>query len=119
MANFKKIASETDVKVRFSVPSKWFMKNLYSRFEGKSKLDILVKDLSGEVQSFGFSVRTKGNHFKPVICRGWGKFVREKALKPGNKIVFLMENDPEIGTEYKIEVIKEIKLFGRNIEGRV
>jgi hypothetical protein len=30
-----------------------------------------------------------------------------------------MENDPETGTEYKVEVIKEIRLFGRDIEGRV
>ena len=119
MANFRKTLSETDVEVRFSVPSKWFEENLFSRFQGKNKLDLPVKDLSGEVQSFGFSVRTKGNHFKPVISRGWRKFVRAKGLKPGNKIIFVMENDPESGTGYKVEVIKEIRLFGTDIEGRV
>ncbi|KAF9684990.1 hypothetical protein SADUNF_Sadunf03G0007600 [Salix dunnii] len=119
MANLRKTLSETDVEVRFSVPSKWFRENLYSRFEGENKLDLPVKDLSGEVQYFGFSVRTKGKHFKPVISKGWRKFVHAKGLKPGNTIIFVRENDTEMGTEYKVEVIKEIKLFGRDIQGRV
>uniref|UniRef100_A0A6N2KAG7 TF-B3 domain-containing protein n=1 Tax=Salix viminalis TaxID=40686 RepID=A0A6N2KAG7_SALVM len=119
MANLRKTLSETDVEIRFSVPSKWFRENLYSRFEGKFVLDLRVKDRSGEVQSFGFSVRTKGKHLKPVISRGWRKFVHAKGLKPGNKIVFVRENDPEMGTEYTVEVVKEIKLFGRDIQGRV
>ncbi|KAG5248475.1 hypothetical protein IMY05_003G0005700 [Salix suchowensis] len=134
MANLRKTLSETDVEVRFSVPSKWFRENLYSRFGGKFFLDLPVKDRSGEVQSFGFSVRTKGKHLKPVISRGslqkkgavsngilqrQNSFVHAKGLKPGNKIVFVRENDPEMGTEYTVEVVKEIKLFGRDIQGRV
>ncbi|KAJ6704544.1 hypothetical protein OIU85_030365 [Salix viminalis] len=119
MANLRKTLSETDVEVRFSVPSRWFRENLYSRFGGNFVLDLPVKDRSGEVQSFRFSVRTKRKHLKPVISRGWRKFVRAKGLKAGNKIVFVRENDPEIGTEYTVDVIKEIRLFGTDIQGRV
>ncbi|KAF9671128.1 hypothetical protein SADUNF_Sadunf12G0015300 [Salix dunnii] len=85
MAGFSKQLTNTDIKKRLSLPTKFF-KSLPS-FNGGHAVSFEAMDEDGFVWTFQCSTRQEG-HPKPVLSKGWLAFVRNKKLKVGDTIKF-------------------------------
>ncbi|KAJ6748795.1 hypothetical protein OIU79_029807 [Salix purpurea] len=100
MAEFSKLLTNTDIKKRLSLPTK-FYKSLPS-FEGIHAVSFEAMDEDGFVWTFQCYTREEG-HPKPVLSKGWLEFVRSKMLQVGDTIRFsvldqtvLRENEVKI-----------------------
>ncbi|XVF01175.1 hypothetical protein REPUB_Repub04eG0065800 [Reevesia pubescens] len=109
MKLFSKLLSQTDIRKRLSIPMKSFVS--FPRFKVGHALDLQVKDESGSLWLFRFSIRKK-HYLKPVFSKGWCKFVQSKNLQVGDKVKFYKEKDEASGAQFKIKAKKPVKIFG-------
>ncbi|KAK8985601.1 hypothetical protein V6N11_068849 [Hibiscus sabdariffa] len=88
MAYFEKYLTEVDVRKQVAIPTD-FVKHLPD-YEGGHTITFPVRDVSGKVwENFGYYIRREGNDYpKPVFQKDWRKYVRDKRLGPGDKIIF-------------------------------
>ena len=86
------------------------------RYKGGRTVSIPVHDVSGNVwENFGYCIRREGNP-KPVFQKDWRNYVRAKRLRPGDKIIFRVEqNDADGAPRYTIAAQKKLLLFGNTI----
>ena len=117
MANFEKCLTEVDVKKQMAIPSD-FVQHL-PNYEGGYTIFFPVHDVSGNIwEGFGYYIRSRDHnpyYPKPVFQGDWRKYVREKQLTPGDKIIFRVEENANNGAPRYIIAAqkKKIKLFGR------
>ncbi|XWS62433.1 hypothetical protein CRYUN_Cryun06bG0010400 [Craigia yunnanensis] len=107
LKNLKK----TDIEKRLTIPSKSL--KYFPPLSGKHMVDFQVKDESDRVWEFRISTRKKNNKYlKPVLTKGWRKFVCKKELRIGDRVAFYMEKEQAGAPDkagkghYRIEVIK-------------
>ncbi|GKV01913.1 hypothetical protein SLEP1_g14424 [Rubroshorea leprosula] len=110
MARFEKKLTRTDEGSMLVIPTR-FARNHMRRVEGGSE-NITVVDVGGRVWRFGYYVRRHRNP-RPVLRSGWRRYVLEKGLKVGDKIIFeRVDGFPE---RYRIGARRRIKLFGLEV----
>ncbi|KAK6227807.1 hypothetical protein SCA6_000147 [Theobroma cacao] len=109
---FSKVLSPTDIEHRLAVPSEilWAFE-----FDDKARAaDFHVEDVAGQKWHFSCSTRKKDFHPKPVVSKGWRRFVKDKRLRVGDKVV--LYKDGEGGSSHKIKTMKRVfKLFGEEV----
>ncbi|KAF9685006.1 hypothetical protein SADUNF_Sadunf03G0009400 [Salix dunnii] len=115
MQIFSKELRDTDVRVKFSFPTHCLQ---HLDFAGNNFVDLRVKDSRGELRVIRCWKR-EGNYDKPVLSTGWLKFVADYGLRVGDKVVLLREDDHNLGSQFRIEAQRRIKLFGREDWGEV
>ena len=80
MQIFSKVLRDTDVRVRFSFPTHCL---LHLDFAGNNSVDLHVKDSSGELRVIR-CLKRKEDYDKPVLSKGWLKFVADYGLRVGD-----------------------------------
>ncbi|XVE50109.1 hypothetical protein DITRI_Ditri01bG0135300 [Diplodiscus trichospermus] len=116
MDYFEKDLTHVDVKKQMAIPSD-FICHL-PLYEGGRTIFLPVHDVSGKVwENFGYYIRKEGEDYaKPVFQGDWRKYVREKRLNPGDKIIFRVEyNAANGGPRYTIAARRKIPLFGNTL----
>ncbi|TYG35888.1 hypothetical protein ES288_D13G019600v1 [Gossypium darwinii] len=109
---FSKVLSPTDIEHRLAVPSEILW--AFEFDQARRCADFEVKDKHGQTWEFRCSTRKKDFHPKPVVSKGWRKFVKDKGLQAGDKVVFY--KDVEGDSTYKIITMKKVfKLFGEEV----
>ncbi|KAJ4825365.1 hypothetical protein Tsubulata_042956, partial [Turnera subulata] len=110
----KEIWADTDIRTRFSFPTKklgrlagWEGQNYY--------VDLMVKDSKAKLWAFRCWKRRNGRHLKPWLHGEWLEFVGHYGLKIGDKVVLVREDDPFLGSQYRIEAKRRIILLGQEI----
>ncbi|XVF24124.1 hypothetical protein REPUB_Repub13aG0100200 [Reevesia pubescens] len=110
---FSKVLSPTDIEHRLAVPSEilWAFE-----FDDQARAaDFEVKDKTGQSWQFRCSTRKKDFHPKPVVSKGWRRFVKDKRLQVGDKVVFYKDVEGD-SSSYKITTMKKVfKLFGEEV----
>ncbi|WRX14593.1 B3 DNA binding domain - like 10 [Theobroma cacao] len=107
MAVLSKVLTKTDVEKRLSVRT--VNKKCFLDFGNKHKVEFKVEDKNGDVWPFVCSTREGQDYPKPVLSKGWLRFVRRWKLAIGDRVV-LHEIQGKAGTGlYRIEVIKRAK----------
>ncbi|EOX97143.1 Uncharacterized protein TCM_006242 [Theobroma cacao] len=107
MAVLSKVLTKTDVQKRLSVRT--VNKKCFLDFGNKHKVEFKVEDKNGDVWPFVCSTRKGQDYPKPVLSKGWLRFVRRWKLAIGDRVV-LHEIQGKAGTGlYRIEVIKRAK----------
>ncbi|GLT44328.1 hypothetical protein SLA2020_182330 [Shorea laevis] len=107
---FKKSLTKTDVGKRMAVPTKC-LKSL-PRFRGGREIDFQAEDARGQLWSFVCSIR-ETRHKKPVLSKGWRRFVIAKGLQVGDMVAFYKRGaEASSGSRFKIKVTREVKVFG-------
>ncbi|EOY13234.1 Uncharacterized protein TCM_031756 [Theobroma cacao] len=116
-ASFSEVLGEVDAKKQMAIPSD-FVKHLPPHRGGYTHYFPVV-DVSGRVwENFGYYIRGKESHPKPVFQGDWRKFVLTKGLMAGDGIIFRMERDTTRVPRYTIAAQKPLhKLFGKVIWG--
>ncbi|EOY20511.1 Uncharacterized protein TCM_046144 [Theobroma cacao] len=112
MAHFEKYLTEVDVKKQMAIPTD-FMRHL-PYYEGGRTIFLPVYDVSGNLwENFGYYIRREGKDYaRPVFQGDWRKYVRANNLKPGDKIIFRVEeNDANGAPRYTIAAQRRIFLF--------
>ena len=105
LRNLKK----TDIEKRLTIPSKSL--KYFPPLNGKHMVDFQAKDESDRVWKFRIYTRKKNNKYlKPVLTKGWRKFVCSKGLRIGDRVAFYMGKE-QAGAQdkagkghYRIEV---------------
>ncbi|XP_061981245.1 uncharacterized protein LOC133701367 [Populus nigra] len=115
MQIFSKVLRDTDVRVRFSFPTHCLQ---HLDFAGNNSVDLHVKDSSGELRVIR-CLKRKEDYDKPVLSKGWLKFVADYGLRVGDKVVLHREDDQNLGSQFRIEVKRRINLFGEEVWGDV
>ncbi|KAG5248495.1 hypothetical protein OIU77_027949 [Salix suchowensis] len=115
MEIFSKELKDTDVRVRFSFPTHCLE---HLDFAGNNFVDLRVKDSRGELRVIR-CLKRNGDYDKPVLSRGWLKFVADYGLRVGDKAVLLREDDHTLGSQFRIEAQRRIVLLGREDWGEV
>jgi len=77
-----------------------------------------VKDSCGELRVIRCRKRN-GGYDKPELSTGWLKFVADYGLRVGDKVVVHREDDHNLGSQFRIEAKRSIKLFGEEDWGEV
>ncbi|KAB2095679.1 hypothetical protein ERO13_A01G056300v2 [Gossypium hirsutum] len=115
MPSFEKYLTEVDVKKQVAIPSD-FVQHLPD-YEGGRTITFPVHDVSGKVwENFGYYIRKGDDYPKPVFQKDWHKYVRDKRLRPGDKIIFRVERNGDNGAPiYTIAAQKKIELLGSTI----
>nr|TKR65738.1 hypothetical protein D5086_0000318690 [Populus alba] len=108
MQIFSKVLKDTDVRVRFSFPTHCLE---HLDFAGNNYVDLNVKDCYGELRVIR-CLKRNGVYEKPVLSMGWLKFVADYGLRVGDKVVLHREDDQNLGSQFRIEAKRSIKLFG-------
>ncbi|KAG5248522.1 hypothetical protein OIU76_004800 [Salix suchowensis] len=116
MEIFSKELTDTDVRVRFSFPTHCLE---HLDFAGNTSVDLRVKDSCGELRVIRCLKRKNGEYDKPVLSKGWLKFVADYGLGVGDKAVLLREDDHGLGSQFRIEARRKIVLLGREAWGEV
>ena len=109
MALCSKILTATDVGVRLSFPTAT-MREHFRLEEGTQSVDFQVRDKDRKVWTFRLYTRKNNGYPKPVLTKGWIDFVKQKNLRVGDKMIFLVH---ESGDQLEIRVQRNIKLFGQ------
>ncbi|WRX29361.1 B3 DNA binding domain - like 10 [Theobroma cacao] len=112
MRFFEKYLTKVDVKKQMAIPSA-FREHL-PRYEGGRTISFSVHDVSGnQWENFGYYIRRKGKDYaKPVFQKNWRKYARAKSLKPGDKIIFRVEENAANGApRYTIAAQKKIVIL--------
>ncbi|KAF5731823.1 hypothetical protein HS088_TW18G00508 [Tripterygium wilfordii] len=107
---FSKSLSLTDIRKRLSMPTT-ILPNLPSFTNGRHAMDLQVEDEGGKIWSMRCIIRKKGRK-KPVLSRGWTKFVHKNDLMTGDQVTFLKKQGTLLAHYYKIQVKKPVKVFG-------
>ncbi|GMJ05300.1 hypothetical protein HRI_004199200 [Hibiscus trionum] len=113
MASFEKCLTKVDVEKQVAIPSD-FIEHLPD-YEGGRTITFPVRDVSGNVwENFGYYIRREGNDYpKPVFQKNWRKYVRDKRLSAGDKIIFrIVRNGVDGSPIYTLAAQKKIELFG-------
>ncbi|TYI42009.1 hypothetical protein ES332_A01G068300v1 [Gossypium tomentosum] len=112
MPSFEKYLTEVAVNKHLAIPSE-FLQHLPDS-EGGRTITFPVHDVSGKVwKNFGYYIRKGGGYPKPVFQNDWRRYVQDKRLKPGDKIIFRVERNEDNGAPiYTIAAQKKIELFG-------
>ncbi|KAJ6309135.1 hypothetical protein OIU76_018679 [Salix suchowensis] len=105
---FNKELKQTDIHHRFSVPSASLQ---YIDFAGEFSVDLRVQDSSGELRVIRCRKRA-GDYAKPELSKGWRQYVADYELRVGDRVVLLAEEDHRLGSQYRIEAMRTINLFG-------
>ncbi|XVF40735.1 hypothetical protein PTKIN_Ptkin01aG0138700 [Pterospermum kingtungense] len=109
---FSKVLSPTDIEHRLAVPSEILW--AFDFDEAHRCADFQVKDKGGQKWQFRCSTRKKDFHPKPVVSKGWRRFVKDKRLQVGDKV--LLYKDFECDSPYKIKTMKKVfRLFGEEV----
>ncbi|OMO94987.1 hypothetical protein CCACVL1_05655 [Corchorus capsularis] len=110
---FSKVLSPTDIEHRLAVPSEILW--AFELDEVDRAADFEVKDIAGKKWQFRCSTRKKDFHPKPVVSKGWRRFVKDKRLQVGDKVV-LYKDDVEGDSSFRIKTMKKVfKLFGEDV----
>ncbi|CAK7357057.1 unnamed protein product [Dovyalis caffra] len=80
--------------------------------------DLRVKDSSGELRVIRCRKRD-GEYDKPVLSKGWLQFVSDYNLRVADKVVLLREDDPHLGSQFRIEAKRKVILLGEETWGDV
>jgi len=115
MQIFSKVLRDTDVRVRFSFPTHCLE---HLDFAGNNYVDLHVKDSCGELRVIR-CLKRKEDYDKPVLSKGWLKFVADYGLRIGDKVVLHREDDQNLGSQFRIEAKRRINLFGEEVWGDV
>jgi len=115
MQIFSKVLRDTDVRVRFSFPTHCLQ---HLDFAGNNSVDLHVTDSSGELRVIR-CLKRKEDYDKPVLSKGWLKFVADYGLRVGDKVVLHREDDQNLGSQFRIEAKRRINLFGEEVWGDV
>ncbi|KAF5731822.1 hypothetical protein HS088_TW18G00507 [Tripterygium wilfordii] len=108
---FSKPLSTTDIRKRLSIPVR-ILPNLPPFIDGRHMTDLQVEDEGGKIWSMRCIVRKKGKK-KPVLSRGWTKFVQKNDLITGDRVTFVKKQGTLLANYYKIRVKKPVKVFGK------
>jgi hypothetical protein len=115
MQIFSKVLRDTDVRVRFSFPTRCLQ---HLDFAGNDSVDLHVKDSYGELRVIRCRKRN-GGYDKPELSTGWLKFVADYGVRVGDKVVVHREDDHNLGSQFRIEAKSRINLFGEEVWGDV
>jgi hypothetical protein len=115
MQIFSKVLTDTDVRFRFSFPTHCLQ---HLDFAGNNSVDLHVKDSCGQLRVIRCRKR-HGGYDKPELSTGWLKFVADYGLRVGDKVVVHREDDLNLGSQFRIEAKRSIKLFGEEDWGEV
>nr|XP_034908154.1 uncharacterized protein LOC118044106 [Populus alba]TKR71271.1 hypothetical protein D5086_0000302940 [Populus alba] len=111
MQIFSKVLRDTDVHVRFSFPTHCLQ---HLDFAGNNSVDLHVKDNCGELRVIRCRKRN-GRYNKPELSMGWLKFVDDYGLRVGDMVFLHLEDDQNLGSQFRIEAKRSIKLFGKEV----
>jgi hypothetical protein len=64
-------------------------------------------------------LKRKEDYDKPVLSKGWLKFVADYGLRVGDKVVLHREDDQNLGSQFMIEAKRRIMLLGEEAWGDV
>jgi hypothetical protein len=115
MQIFSKELKDTDVRFRLSFPTHCLQ---HLDFAGNNLVDLHVKDSCGELRVIR-CLKRDGDYDKPVLSKGWRKFVAYYGLRVGDKVVLHREDDHNLGSQFRIEAKRSIMLFGEEAWGDV
>ncbi|KAJ6696450.1 hypothetical protein OIU74_015370 [Salix koriyanagi] len=115
MQIFSKELKDTDVRVRLSFPTHCLE---HLDFAGNNSVDLRVKDSCGELRVIR-CLKRNGDYKKPVLSKGWLKFVADYGLGVGDKVVLLREDDHSLGSQFRIEARRTVVLLGQKAWGEV
>ncbi|XVF45879.1 hypothetical protein PTKIN_Ptkin02bG0242900 [Pterospermum kingtungense] len=101
---------KTDIEKRLTIPSRSL--GFFPRLGSKHMVDFQAKDESGDEWKFQIYTRAKSRYLKPVLTKGWRKFVCSKELRVGDRVVFFMEKQQAGPVMYHVKVEKSVKIFG-------
>ncbi|XWS27325.1 hypothetical protein CRYUN_Cryun26dG0105400 [Craigia yunnanensis] len=113
MAYFEKYLTEVDVKKQMAIPTD-FVQYL-PQYEGGYTIYFPVHDVSGNIwERFGYYIRSRdcdAYYAKPVFQGDWHKYVHDKHLTLGDKIIFRVEENAG-APRYIIAAQKKTVLLG-------
>ncbi|XVE48589.1 hypothetical protein DITRI_Ditri01bG0013600 [Diplodiscus trichospermus] len=101
MAMFSKPLTATDCRKRLSIPER--VLTSLPEFHGGHAVELRVRYEAKE-WPLACTIRKKG-YKKPVLSKGWAKFVHENRLIVGDEVTFHKEEEDESGSLfYRVEV---------------
>ncbi|KAK8668300.1 hypothetical protein V6N13_105758 [Hibiscus sabdariffa] len=105
MQIFSKYLTETDCLKRLSVPSSVLCS--FPEFHGGHAVDLLVRYENETVNwPLACTVRTIGRYKKPVISKGWRRFVLGNGLSVGDRLTFHKEEHESSSMHYRVELTR-------------
>ncbi|KAJ6309178.1 hypothetical protein OIU76_018717 [Salix suchowensis] len=112
---FTKVLSQVDTTNRMAVP----MANL-GDFEfpaGQHAINIEATDTIEQQWTFKLSIRRNDHpNPRPVFSGQWIRFVKEKGLKAGDRIVFSRQQAEGDGVQYRIRAERKIFNYWVTVE---
>ncbi|KAL9351025.1 hypothetical protein Peur_058280 [Populus x canadensis] len=115
MQIFSKELKDTDVRFRLSFPPHCLQ---HLDFAGNNLVDLHVKDSCGELRVIR-CLKRDGDYDKPVLSKGWLKFVADYGLRADDMVVLHREDDHNLGSQFRIEAKRRINLFREEDWGEV
>ncbi|KAG5229310.1 B3 domain-containing protein [Salix suchowensis] len=112
---FTKLLSPTDTRCRLTIPKA----NLgdFDIPSGQHAINIVATDTIEQRWTFRLSIR-RNNHPspRPVFTGQWIRFVREKGLRAGDRIVFSRQQAEGDGVQYRIRAERQIFTIWANVQ---
>ncbi|XWS55300.1 hypothetical protein CRYUN_Cryun10bG0163500 [Craigia yunnanensis] len=103
MKLFSKTLTATDCLKRLSIPKR--VLTSLPEFHGGHAVELQVRCETMEYWPLVCTIRRKGRYKKPVISKGWRKFVLGNNLNVDDKLTLHKEEDEESGSlHYRVEV---------------
>ncbi|KAB5574434.1 hypothetical protein DKX38_001628 [Salix brachista] len=85
--------------------------------EGQHAINIVATDTTEQQWIFRLSIRRNNYpHPKPVFTGQWNRFVEEKGLRAGDRIVISRQQAEGDGVQYRIRAEREIFNYWVNIQ---
>ena len=111
MPYFVKYLTKVDVYKQMAIPTK-FIDHL-PRCQGEETISFPVHDVSGNVwESFGYYIRREGpDYLKPVFQGDWHKYICNKRLTSGDRVIFRVEENADGVARYTIAAQRRVN-FG-------
>ncbi|KAJ6752125.1 hypothetical protein OIU85_002542 [Salix viminalis] len=110
-----KVLSRTDISHRLTIP----MANR-GDFEiptGQHAINIEVTDTLEQPWTFRLSIRRNNNpNPRPVFTGEWIRFVREKGLRAGDRVVFSRQQVEGNGVQYRVRAERKIFKYWVNVQ---
>ncbi|KAL4302874.1 hypothetical protein GQ457_10G022820 [Hibiscus cannabinus] len=112
MRIFSKYLTETDCLKRLSVPSS--VLSSFPEFHGGHAVDLLVRYENETVDwPLACTVRRIGRYKKPVISKGWRRFVLGNGLSVGDRLTFHKEEHESSSMHYRVELTRRSRTVPR------
>uniref|UniRef100_A0A6N2MPY0 TF-B3 domain-containing protein n=1 Tax=Salix viminalis TaxID=40686 RepID=A0A6N2MPY0_SALVM len=112
---FTKLLSRVDTRHRLTIP-----KANLGDFEfptGQHAINIEAADTTQQQWTFRLSVRRNNNpNPRPVFTGQWIRFVKEKGLRKGDRIVFSGQQTEGDGVQYRIRAERKIFKYWVNVQ---